>query len=320
VTPAEPVSPVESIDTIHDVVSIATNQTEIFVAACPTGFSQLGSAYIFALDATNGGAATVLNTTPLWGSPAGLEVMGNNLIVAVHPEPEGRLPEGSTPMTGIYRLPIAGGPVVPLWQGLPLVKPNRLAIVGSTIYVADMDAGPGGSGAILSLPASGGQPTVVAQGGLLDDPVALAATSSGLYIADRGHSSSGAAHKDPGMPGKILFLPFDSNQPTLVAQGGLLKNPLDLELIGDTLYIADEGQDERAQQGVYSLSVAGWRSGVDLSSSLAVVHQGEPFVEPIALAAVQGKLYVADDTGTKTFKVRITASSNPVAVSGPSSH
>src|SRR6185295_5387870 len=310
---------VTSLDTIHDVVSITSDPTHLYVAACPTGFARLKSAYVFAMS-SSGGAATVLNTTTLWGSPAGLELYGNHLIVAMHPEPEGPLPQEATPMTGIYRVPLASGPAQAIFEGPPLVKPNRMAIVGSTIYIADMDAGPVGSGAIFSLPVTGGTPTVIAQGSPLDDPVGLVATSTGLFIADRGTASHGAEHKDPGQPGKILFLPFGSNQPQVVAQGGLLKNPLDLELVGNTLYIADEGEDAQSKPGVYSLSVSGWHTGVDLTSNIAVVHQGAPFLEPIGLSVTQDRLYVADDTGSKTFRLTVNAAAaSPSTLTGGSS-
>lgn len=301
------------IDTVFDAVSIVADASRVFCAACPTGLSQTGTAYIFMLPA-DGGAARVLNTTPLWGSPAGLEIHGEHLVVAVHPEPEGRMADGARPMTGVYRIPMQGGPAEPLWEGEPFVRPNRMAIVGSTIYVADMEAGPNGSGAILSLPVEGGKPVVVAQGPPLEDPIGLVASSSGLFIGDRGRAAERAAHKDPGSPGMILFLAFDSKEPEIVARGGLLKNPLDLEMVGDTLYIADEGSNERARQGVYKLSTRGWKRGANLTSSVTVVHEGEPFVEPIALAAVRDRLYIADDTKSKSFLMRVPA---PSAESAP---
>lgn len=320
--PAEPLtddvegmeSGLETIDSVFDAVSIASGPTVLYLAACPTGLSQTGTAYIFEMS-QSGGAAKVLNTTALWGSPAGLEVLGENLIVAVHPEPDGQLPAEARPMTGIYRISRKGGPAVPLWEGPPLVKPNRLAIVGSTIYVADMEGGASGSGAIFRLPVEGGRPEVVAQGHPLEDPVGLAASSKGLFIADRGLTETGSTHRNPGDPGLLLFLPFGSHEPEVVARGGLLKNPLDLELVGDTLYIADEGEDERSRQGVFRLSVQDWRSGIDLTDSIQSVYQGEPFVEPIALTSVNGKLFVADDTKSQSFVIGLPA---PAQMSTPS--
>lgn len=299
----------ETIDSVFDTVSIASGGTMLYSAACPTGLSQTGTAYIFEVS-QSGGAARVLNTTALWGSPAGLEVLGENLIVAVHPEPDGQLPPEARPMTGIYRISRKGGPAVPLWEGEPLVKPNRLAIVGSAIYVADMEGGASGSGAIFRLPVAGGRPEVVAQGHPLEDPVGLAASSKGLFIADRGQTEVGSTHRNPGDPGLLLFLPFGSSKPEVVARGGLLKNPLDLELVGDTLYIADEGEDERSKQGVFLLSVRDWGSGMDLTDSVQSVYQGDPFVEPIALTSVNGKLFVADDTKSQSYVISL---SSPVA-------
>src|ERR1700719_1093627 len=152
-----------SVNTVFDAVTILANGSDLLMAACPTGQSQQGSAYIFRTPIA-GGAATVLNTTPLYGSPAGPAIESDQILVAIHPEPEGSSPPSVHPMTGIYAVPAAGGPATPLWEGAPLVKPNRLAVVGSTLYIADMDGGPNGSGAVFSMPVGGGQPVAVAAG------------------------------------------------------------------------------------------------------------------------------------------------------------
>ncbi len=57
---------------------------------------------------------------------------------------------------GVFRVPAAGGEVVPLWTGAPLSMPMGLTISGDdrTLYIAD-------SGGIFSLPASGGSPVAV---------------------------------------------------------------------------------------------------------------------------------------------------------------
>jgi hypothetical protein len=298
------------INTVYDAVTVVANGNYLYLAACPTGQSQLGSAYVFASPLSAGGASSVLNTTSLYGSPAGLAIAGNQVLVAVHPEPGGSFAPGIQPMTGIYSIPITGGPATPLWEGAPLVKPNRLAVVGSTLYIADMDGGPNASGAIFSMPVTGGMPTVVTSGPPLEDPAGIVAASNGLWICDRGTTAPNAQHSDPGTPGMLFFLPFSNmSTPVLAASGGLLKNPLDVELVGQTLYIADEGSQAGSPQGVYQVSIAGWQPGTDLTSQIAVLYSGSPLVEPIGLSALNGTLYIADDTVSQTYAVSVPSPS-----------
>lgn len=296
-----------SVETVHDAVSLTVTESRIIAGACPTGVAHTGSAYVFSTP-LEGGSATVLNTNSLYGSPAGLAVRGNTVIVAIHPEPSGQFSGPVTPMNGIYKVPLGGGPAAPVWEGAPLVKPNRIVLVGDVLYVADMEAGPGGSGALFSLDLkSDPTPRLVTSGSPLEDPIGLTLGNGGVFISDRGTPKSPtSSHSEPGSPGAIYWHSLvPGSQTWQVARGGLLKNPLDLELIGDTLYIADEGKDGSSEPGIYAVSVGAWQPGDDVTYDVHEVLTGGPFVEPIALSQRNGELYVADDTQSQSYVLTV---------------
>jgi hypothetical protein len=307
-----------TLQSIPEPVTLLASGNTLYIASAPCAYGT-GCSFVYSMPLT-GGAATKINNTSAPCTVSGLVDVGGGILYAA-----------ARACSQIGTLSLVSGEWETLWQGAPLVKPARMVRVGNDIYIADIDAGPDGSGAIFRMPIGGGTPVVVYQGLPLVDPTGITATPAGdaLYICDQNgpQGAEPRSHSDPGGPGLIFKLSIASkSQPTLqlIAQGGSLKNPLDLQLVGDTLYIGDEGVATGSPQGVYKLSVA----GINANSNVAVVTQsitalyaGAPFVEPIGLTYANGKLYIADDAGNTVYSVPVPSSPapSPTTPSGPAS-
>ena len=303
----QPVGQLVHIATVPEPVTLLASSDTLYIASapCPRGH---GCSFVYSMPLAGGGLK-VLNSTPLDRTVAGLAITGNELLVAMRHPPT--VPEDSSLAT----IPLAGGPATLLDVEPPTVDLARVTTAGDFIYIVDSEAGPNGSGVIFRMPRKGGPLEVVAQGPPLRDPVGIAASKAGdaLYVCDYNgpivptpSAPAPRPHNDPGEPGMIFRIPLNAGLPAtpqLIAQGGMLKNPADLVLVGNTLYVADEGATATSPPGIYSLPLAGWTPGQDWTSHLEVVYQGKPFVEPMALAYREGNLYIGDDGGHAVYRL-----------------
>jgi hypothetical protein len=304
-----------SLQNIPEPVTLLATEKTLYVASAPCPYGN-GCSFIYAMP-IEGGEPTRLNQTSFPCTISGLVLLSNTGAIAA-----GRSCGALTSVdlnTGEWKI---------IWEGEPLVRPARMVKVGEYIYIADIDGGPDSSGAIFRVPVTGGRPTLVVQGLPLVDPTGITATPEGdvLYICDQNgpQGAEPRPHSDPGGPGMIFKLSIaDPSRPNLqlIAQGGNLKNPIGIELIGDTLYVGDEGATEDSPQGIYKFPVANVTPNSDvrlLTQSITALYAGSPFVEPIGLASLNGKLYVADDRGNTIFTIPVTPEPSPMRNATPS--
>jgi hypothetical protein len=108
---------------------------------------------------------------------------------------------GATPSP--WSVPIAGGPVTVLSQGVSAFASRSIALYGDNLYEA---SAPPGTAAIVSIPKLGGAPIVLVGG--RTDPEVIAVDSTGIYWAERGY---------PDQPGGVFRAGLDGSGVTMLA-------------------------------------------------------------------------------------------------------
>jgi Ca2+-binding RTX toxin-like protein len=173
---------------------------------------------------------------------------------------------------------------------LAAAAPAAVAAPGD-IYVADRDAGPGGTGAVIRVDPATGAQQVVATGGGLEDPTGIAVD----LFAFPGHDTLLVA--DPaafGGGGAVFRVDPATGLTQVISSGGRFVDPIG---VTGFLLVADaNAAPPNPQVGDGDLIAVDARSGAQRSVAPGVsLSPDAKLVDPSAIAhAPSGALYIAD--------------------------
>jgi RTX calcium-binding nonapeptide repeat (4 copies) len=173
---------------------------------------------------------------------------------------------------------------------LAAAAPAAVAAPGD-IYVADRDAGPGGTGAVIRVDPATGAQQVVASGEGLEDPTGIAVD----LFAFPGHDTLLVADPEAfGGGGAVFRVDAATGLTQVISSGGRFVDPIG---VTGFLLVADANADPpNPQVGDGDLISVDPRSGAQRSVAPGVsLSPDADLVDPSSIAhAPSGSLYVAD--------------------------
>jgi uncharacterized delta-60 repeat protein len=202
----------------------------------------------------------------------------------------------------IFKTPVTGGTISSIYVGL--ATPLSVAVYGSDVYWIDPNAGVVTDTKILKAPKTGAGPvTSIYTGNDVGEPLVdgsgLVNDGTSFYAADE-------------YAGKVFKLNSDGTGFASLTTGGRYATSFASERINTlaldsgVLYLADAGRSgaDSAQPKVLSIPTGG--------TAFSTVYAGSPLVSPTGIAALGGKLYVADPGAGNTIWKIPTSGGSPV--------